>query len=46
MNSRGSSSIELVVLGLLAALVVVLAVPLVSGILNPQSELAIVENQP
>lgn len=45
MNSRGSSSIELVVLGLIAALVVVLAVPLVSGILNSPHEPIIQEHQ-
>lgn len=44
-NKIGGSSIELVVLGLLAALIVVLAVPLLGGIDTPapEDESAVVE---
>ena len=38
---RQPASIELVVLGLLAALIVVLAIPLISQATNPQVEAAV-----
>lgn len=39
LNDNGSGSIELVVLGLLAALIIVLAVPVISDVGNDSKKL-------